>query len=364
MIFLFFLLILVISVYLFMQQPKFGRLPKGERLKKVKASPNYREGQFQNQSFTPDLSEDSNYYILLKDFFFTKFPRIKPIDTIPSVKTDLHNLSSAENVFVWFGHSSYFIQVDEKKILVDPVFSGGASPLSFTTRAFQGTDPYTPDDIPDIDYLFISHDHWDHIDYKTLLELKPRIGKILCGLGIGEHFEYWGFDPEKIIERDWNEEVLNEDGFEVTTAPARHFSGRGFRRNQALWISFLLQTPTMKIYIGGDSGYDSHFEEIGEKFENIDLAILENGQYDKSWKYIHMFPDEVIKAANDLKAKRFIPIHSAKFPLANHPWDEPLNQVSALHSDTGSKLITPMIGEKIDLNDPNQKSSRWWEGVE
>lgn len=357
-------LFISLAVYIFMQQPKFGKLPSGKRLERVKSSPNYRDGQFQNLSFTPDLSEDSSYYILLKDFFFTNFPRVKPKDTIPSKKTDLQSLDRNEDVLVWFGHSSYFLQVDGKRILVDPVFGKAASPLSFTTNAFPGTNVYVPDDIPEIDYLFISHDHWDHMDYETLIELKPKIGTIICGLGIGEHFEYWGFDTEKIIEKDWEQEVDLGDSFMVHTTPARHFSGRGFKRNQGLWLSFVLKTPTMNLFLGGDSGYDTHFKDIGRRFGPFDLSILENGQYDKSWKYIHLMPDQLIGAASDLNSKIFFPVHSAKFPLANHPWDEPLKKASEHAIEAKMPLITPMIGEKVLLKSSDQSFLRWWESID
>ena len=150
-----------------------------------------------------------------------------------------------------------------------------------------------------------------------------------------------------IIERDWNEKIVLEDKVIVYTVPARHFSGRGLKRNKALWISFIVQTATFKIFIGGDSGYDSHFEEIGKRFGEFDLAILENGQYDKSWKYIHMMPKEVLKAAKDLRAKRLFPVHSSKFALGNHSWDDPLNKITEYNKTEKLALITPIIGEQV-----------------
>lgn len=358
------LLLLFVAVFAFLQRPEFGKLPSGKRLERIKQSPNYRDGSFQNINHTPDLTEGVTYYAVMKEFLFSEKKRNKPVDTIPSKKTDLFKLDPSENVLVWFGHSSYFIQLDGKKILVDPVLSGSASPLAFTTRSFPGTDVYTPTEIPDIDYLFISHDHWDHLDYKTLKELQPRIGKVICGLGTGEHLEYWGFDVNKIIEKDWNEEIPLEDGFVAFTAPARHFSGRGFSRNKSLWTSFILRSPSKQIYIGGDSGYDTHFREIGEKFGRIDLAIIENGQYDKSWRYIHLLPDEFIQAAADLNAQTIFPVHSSKFALGNHAWDDPLKTVMQLNEKTQRRFITPMIGEQVNLNDSTQTFSRWWDGLE
>jgi L-ascorbate metabolism protein UlaG (beta-lactamase superfamily) len=352
-----------LSFLIFLRLPKFGKLPSGERLLKIEASSNFKNGAFQNQSITPDLTEGASYFSVLKKFLFEKKKRAKPVDKIPSLKTNLLNLDINKDVLVWFGHSSYFMQVDGKRILVDPVLSGGASPVSFSTKAFKGTDVYTTDDIPVIDYLFISHDHWDHMDYETLLKLKPKIKTIICGLGTGEHLEYWGYSKNSIIERDWNEEIILDDGFVVNTVPARHFSGRGLKRNQSLWTSFVLQTPGMKIFIGGDSGYDKHFAAIGKTFGPFDLVILENGQYDKSWKYIHMMPEEVLKAAKELNAKKLLAVHSSKFAIANHAWDEPLSRITELNKNFDIPLITPMIGEEVDLKDDSQVFTEWWKGI-
>ncbi len=298
------------------------------------------------------------------EFLFKKIKGRFPADSVPSMKTDLRNLPIEQDVLVWFGHSSYYMQVDGKRMLVDPVFSGNASPVPGTTKAFRGTDRYTVDDLPEIDYLFISHDHYDHTDYETLVKLQPKTGKVICGLGVGEHFEYWGYAPASIIEKDWNETIALEDGFVVHTAPARHFSGRGLSRNNTLWLSYLLQTPSMRLYLGGDSGYDTHFADIGNKFGPLDLAILENGQYDRKWKYIHMLPDEVLQAGADLRAKRVLPVHSSKFALANHAWYTPLATLTELNKSAGIPLVTPMIGEPVYLKDSTQTFSQWWLGRE
>jgi L-ascorbate metabolism protein UlaG (beta-lactamase superfamily) len=356
--------LLVLSVFIFMQQSKFGKLPSGERLERIKQSPNYQKGSFKNISYTPDLTEGVSYYAVMKEFFFTKKKRQKPAGIIPSVKTDLFKLRPEDDVLVWFGHSSYFMQLDGKKILVDPVLSGYASPISFTTKAFKGTDIYTTDDIPEIDYLFITHDHWDHLDYKTMLKLKPKIKKVFCALGTGAHLEYWGYDKDSIIENDWNEQVIPDSGFMVHTAPARHFSGRGFSREKSLWTSFVLQTPSFNFFIGGDSGYDTHFAEIGKTFGAFDLVILENGQYDKSWKYIHMMPDEVLQAAKDLNARRLFPVHSSKFAISNHEWDDPLEKITALNASIYLPLLTPMIGQQVNLKDTSQVFSQWWKDLQ
>lgn len=355
--------VLGFCTFAFTQQSKFGKLPKGERLDRIKESPNYRDGSFQNLRHTPTFSDGVGFFTVAKAFFSEKNANVVPVDTLPSEKTDLLNLDPLRDVLVWFGHSSYFIQIDGKRILVDPVFSGSATPLPFGMKAFAGSDVYTTDDIPAIDYLFITHDHWDHLDYETILKLKPKINKVICGLGVGATFESWGYDKARIIEEQWNAKIDLDSGFTAYLAPARHFSGRGLQRNKTLWTGYVLETPTMKFFICGDSGYDVHFAEIGRAFGSFDLAILENGQYDKNWKYIHMSPEETIQAAKDLNAKRILPVHSSKFALANHAWDEPLARASALAKAADIPFLTPVIGAAVNLKDSTQVFTSWWESV-
>jgi len=352
-----------VGVLLFMKTPRFGKNPSGKRLLRIKKSSHYKNGEFKNLSPTPMLAEGINYGNLLFDFLFSARPK-EPKNILPSKKTDLKKLNPLDNVIIWMGHSSYFMQLEGKKILVDPVMSGNASPVFFNIKAFKGSDVYTTDDIPDIDYLFITHDHWDHMDKKTLIKLKPKIKKIFCGLGNGEHLEYWGFDPSVIFEGDWYENIYSHEGFSVNITPSRHFSGRGLIRNRTLWASFALFTPKRKIYIGGDSGYGKHFADIGEKYGSFDMAILENGQYNEKWKYIHMTPVETVKAAIDLKAKTILPVHSGKFTLGHHDWDEPLSKITKIPLSDNMRIITPMIGEKVNMDDSNQQFTHWWEGVE
>ena len=354
---LFIILVIVLSIFSFLRHPKFGKIGKGLEAEKILTSPNFREGKFQNLHYTPDLTEGVSYYAVMKEFFFQKSKRAKPPGMIPSQKTNLHTLDPDKNILVWFGHSSYFMQVDGKKILVDPVFSGAASPVKFTTRSFAGTDVYTVEDIPVIDYLFISHDHWDHLDYTTILSLQPKIKQVITGLGTGTHLIHWGYAPYRVIEKDWYQPIQLDQGFSVITAPGRHFSGRGLKRNQSLWTSFIFMTPTHTLFLGGDSGYDTHFKEIGNTYGPFDLVILECGQYDKSWKYIHMMPEEVIQAAEDLRAKKLMPVHWAKFALANHDWDAPIIRVMA--ANKGIPLLTPMIGQEV-LFDTDTIFSNWW----
>jgi L-ascorbate metabolism protein UlaG (beta-lactamase superfamily) len=351
----------ILTVMVFMSGARFGRKPSGNRLQRIGSSANFRDGQFQNISFTPSLAEGVSYGKVMREFFFGKSKMAKPPFRLPSQKVDLRSLPLEQDVFVWFGHSGYYMQVSGKRILVDPVLSGAASPVSFTTRAFPGSDAYTVTDLPDIDYLFITHDHWDHLDYKTIMELHPRVQHIVTSLGTGEHFQRWNIPVTKVTELDWWESMTLGD-IHITATPSRHFSGRGFKRNQAIWNSFVLQAPTKKIFIGGDSGYDNHFTEIGEKFGPFDIAILECGQYNEYWKYIHMMPEETVQAAIDVKAHYLVPVHWGKFSLSLHPWDEPIIRASRQAEKVGMPLITPLIGQPVDLSNPGT-FPKWWEQV-
>ncbi|MFC3356969.1 MBL fold metallo-hydrolase [Sphingobacterium zeae] len=346
-----------IGLYI-MMHPQFGKRPSGERLQRIQLSKQFKNGKFRNTSPTPMLSQP--WTVALYDYLFKRSKETSPQYNIPTVHVDWKKLLEQSNGLVWFGHSSYLLHVDGKNILVDPVFSGSASPIPGSVKAFKGTDVSTVSDLPAIDFLFISHDHYDHMDYKTLKALQPRVGKVIVGLGVGAHLEYWGYRPEQIIERDWWDEVDLGDGFQATVAPARHFSGRGIFTANTLWASYALQTPTKKLYLGGDSGYDSHFKEIGNQLGPFDLAILENGQYDLSWKHIHMMPEEVVQAAHDLKASVLFPVHSAKFVLANHAWYEPLERISIEATKQQLSLLTPMIGQVISIDQAQAAPSYWW----
>lgn len=337
-----------ISVFIFISQPRFGRLPQGERLERIKRSPHYRDGQFHNLHNTLMMTSDKSRFETMAEFLFRRTKGLRPEAAIPVINTDLHKLGRDENVLVWFGHSSYFIQLDGKRILVDPVFCM-ASPVSFVNKPFVGTDVYKPEDMPDIDYLVITHDHWDHLDYETVKSLQARVGKVICALGVGEHLEYWGYTPAQLVELDWNEDATLDSGFAVHCLPTRHFSGRGLKANQSLWASFLLETPSQKIYIAGDGGYDTHFAEIGKRFPDIDLAILENGQYNEDWKYIHLMPSNMGKAAKDLKAKRIMTVHHSKYALARHPWEEPLQNERRMQTQDSLNMVIPVIGEVVPL---------------
>jgi L-ascorbate metabolism protein UlaG (beta-lactamase superfamily) len=349
------------GLFAFLKEAKFGGTPAGSRLDRIRRSPNFRDGSFQNQLLTPVMTPQPGSRNVMLEFMFNRSKRLRPKGPVPSVRRDLRQISPADNVLVWFGHSSYFLQMNGKRILVDPVLSGRASPVPFTTKAFDGTDPYAVADIPDIDVLFITHDHWDHLDYDTVTKIRPRVKRVICGLGAGAHLEKWGYTADSIAEGDWGDCVALGDGFTAHVLPARHFSGRGLRSNATLWVSYALETSSgRKIYLGGDSGYGPHFKEIGKQFGGFDLAVLENGQYDKSWKLIHMMPAETLQAAHDLQASLVFPVHNSKFCISNHDWDAPLRSITAIDAKMRPELITPVIGEIVQISNPIAESSDWW----
>ncbi len=352
--------ILVLATILFMRQASFGRLPSGDRLERVKVSPQYKNGSFQNQSPTPSFTGGANLLTVVKDFFFGKHEHKRPDEPISIIKRPLEAQVGSVPELTWFGHSSYLLQLNKLNVLVDPVFSERTSPVQYAgTKAFPGTSSYTVDDMPPIDVLLITHDHYDHLDYESIKKLKDKVGIIVTSLGVGAHLERWGVPAAKIRELDWWENTLISDGITFTAAPARHFSGRGFKRNQTLWSSFILEAGAYRIYLGGDSGYDQHFAEIGKRFGPFDLAILEDGQYNIYWAHIHMMPEETAQAAIDLRAKVLLPVHWGKFALATHPWNESIQRVTRKASTLNLKVITPRIGERVVLND-EQTYTAWW----
>ena len=303
--------------------PSFGLWRKVSK-ERIQASPNYREGMFQNQEPTPQFTGDTaSTRSTLWRFLTNKDTLRVPQQSIPAIKTDLKNLPTDSDWLVWFGHSSYLFCLDGKRYLVDPLIKP-EWPSSMMLKAFPGTDIYRPEDLPDIDVLIITHEHWDHMDYATLRDIRDRVQQVICPLGIADYLRYWGYTDGQIIEMDWYESLSGEDGLTITCLPSRHFSNRLLgKRNQTLWASFMVEAGGRKVYIGGDGGYDKRFAKIYEHFGAVDLALLENGQYNANWKYIHTTPEDLEKVILDLQAKQVFTVHHDKFALSVHPWYEP-----------------------------------------
>jgi L-ascorbate metabolism protein UlaG (beta-lactamase superfamily) len=351
---LFFILVIV-----FMQQKPFGKLPSGAHLEKIKGSPQYRSGRFQNLLETPMMAEGASYFNLMTKFMGKGVDR-SPSRTLPFVKTDLTSTPADKARLVWFGHSSFLISTKSINILVDPVFSRRASPVQYAgMKSYEGTNEYGAADMPEIDLLLISHDHYDHLDYNTIIQLKEKVKRFCVPLGVGEHLRHWGVDASKITELDWWQISEETAGVKVIATPARHFSGRGFVNNKTLWASFVLKFPAYNIFVGGDSGYDNSFAEIGKKYGPFDVALLECGQYDKQWPFIHMMPEEVVQASIDLRAEVLMPVHWSKFTLALHPWKEPVTRLLKEARVKNVTTTTPVIGEAVWLKN-SYPATEWW----
>ena len=344
----------------YLQHPKFGALPDGTRLQAVERSPQYVDGEFRNVIATPMRTQDSSFASNLMLMLFDRNPNLRPAAALPLTQVDFTALLPDEDVVVWLGHSSYLVQLNGKRILVDPVFSTNASPLPYTNLAFPGTSPYTADDLPPIDLLLITHDHWDHLDYDSVKALLPKVGHVIVGLGVGEFFDQWGYPADRIHEADWNEVLEPVAGLRIHVLPARHYSGRMLTRNKTLWVAFALESTQRRLFFSGDSGYGPHFREIGERFGGFDLVALDMGQYDQRWAYIHMTPEEAARAADDLRTRTLLPAHVGRFSIARHAWDEPFERIATASEGRSYRLSTPRIGEPIDLKDKGQQFSRWW----
>lgn len=349
------LVIVVLVIYVWLRQPQYV----SPEVKPDQGTPNFRDGRFHNQIEQPIISHSQSYFMLWYRLLFGKDPGAVPASVMPSQKTDLHALSITDNVIIWMGHSSYFIQMEGLRFLVDPVFSRSASPVPGTNVAFRGSNIYAPEDIPEIDYLLITHDHWDHLDYPTVKALRGKIRHIVAPTGVGSYFARWGFAWEKITQGDWFSVVKRND-LTIHILPTQHFSGRLFKRNRTLWGSFALITARHRIYLGGDSGYGPHYKEIARRLGGFDIAIVECGQYDHGWPHVHMTPEETALAASDLRAQAVLPVHNSKFKLAHHRWNDPLERLFQASQHQAWRLMTPRIGEYVAIDDARQTFSQWW----
>ena len=342
--------VVAITAILVLRHPAFGRKLSKERKARIEASPNYRDGMFQNEEPTPQFSRSMP--AMLWDFITNPPKDRTPKEPLPAVKTDLKNLPTDRDWLVWFGHSSYIFCLNDKRYLVDPLLKM-EFPVSVMMKPFMGTDLYTQDDLPDIDVLIITHEHWDHLDYATLRDLRPKVHRVICPLGVGEYLEYWKYDKSIITELDWYEskgERLKVKGERITCLPTRHFSNRLLGgRNQTLWAAFMVEDGGRKVYVGGDGGYDGRFKRVREQFGQVDLALLENGQYNSDWPLIHSTPEGLEHAIIDLDAKAVFTVHHDKFALAKHPWSEPDSIARSIAARNSVNLLDQPIGTVVEF---------------
>lgn len=359
------LLLLIVAVVLFLNlNPAFGGSPTKEEKETYKNLDNYAEGKFINSLPTKLLTSSSN------GSEEPKSSKEKPKDISPSVEIpiehiDWNKINSNQDSFTWLGHSTFLVNIDDKKILLDPMLGPIASPVSFVgVKRYKYSEDMMKiiEKLPNIDAVVISHDHYDHLDYESILKLKNKVAHFLVPLGVGAHLVSWGVPKEKITEYNWWDEKSYE-GLTFTLAPSRHFSGRGlFNRNSTLWGGWVILGKNTRLYYSGDGGYGPHFKEIGEKYGPFDITLIEGAQYDKRWANSHMMPEQAIQANLDVQGKNMMLMHWGAFTLANHGWKEPVKRGIKEAEKTGVNLVVPKIGETVPLGSEIQSvDSSWWD---
>lgn len=268
--------------------------------------------------------------------------------------------AAGEWQITWFGHSTVMLQMEGKKIFIDPVLSEYSSPIQGIGGKRMAEPPMKAEDIPEVDVLVLSHDHYDHLDYNTILAIDDRVEEYCVPLGVENHLIRWGVSPDKIHTLAWWESTVAAD-ITITSTPGQHYSGRlPWEKNSTLWCGYVFQAGRQQIYYTGDTGYGEFFKQIHEKFGKMDLVIMENGQYNKRWSDCHMMPEEGVQAAQELEAEWVLPVHWAGFVLATHKWSEPAERYTEEAEKAGVKVVTPEIGETVNEKRAAQFQKKWW----
>ncbi len=319
---------------------------RGLRREKVTDSPHFNGLRFRNPVPTPTGRPS---FDLVKDFV-TERRRI-PERVHPIVRADPNIMQGGKGEdlrVTWLGHSSMVIEVDGVLVLTDPVLSGRCSPLPWAGPKRFHPAPILARDLPEIDVVLISHDHYDHLDLETVLALRKRLVKWVCPLGVGAHLEAWGVPEDRIVELDWWEHV-EVRGIEITATPARHFQGRGVGASLAtFWASWAIRGPKHSVWFSGDTGsWDEGFEEIGERFGGFDLSLIEIGAWHPAWGSIHLGPTNAARVHQQVRAKTMMPVHWGTFSLALHAWDEPISELLRIAERDDLQILSPMMGETV-----------------
>jgi L-ascorbate metabolism protein UlaG (beta-lactamase superfamily) len=358
-----FILIFLSATYM-VACTSMGANPDSKRVTRFKTSPqyNFEEERFQNPNPRPLFSSDRSQWDIFKEFFFGDQVR-RPPAKLPEVIPTQEQLAQKSQAvrFIWFGHSTILLEMEGKRILFDPIFSKYASPIPGIVKRFQAPVMQL-EEIQDIDVVIISHDHYDHLDHKTINQLMQRDIHFIVPLGVAAHLQYWGVEEQRISELDWWEET-NYQGLKFIATPSQHFSGRGLLNgNSTLWASWVVQGTEQKVYFSGDTGYSEHYKAIGDRLGPFDLAFLENGAYNEAWKYVHQLPEEGVQASIDLKSRAMIPIHWGMFDLSIHSWHEPIERVTRVAKEKGVTLIAPKLGQIVSTEEVYQQES-WWQAL-
>ncbi|MBL6928261.1 MAG: MBL fold metallo-hydrolase [Rhodospirillales bacterium] len=344
---------------------EFGAKLRGAALEKAERSPHFKDGKFRNIMGIPtpppsEPGERMSMTATLWEFFFGGKSR-RPKTPLTTVQSDLKSFADGQQTRVaWLGHSTMLMRIGGKTVLTDPVFSDAIFPIRLMApKAFAYSQPIQLADLPNIDVVLISHDHYDHLDFASIRALSAMNPLFVTPLGVGSHLRKWGVPEDRIIERDWWQDTAI-GGLRLTATPAQHFSGRGLRdRSTTLWASWVMEGNGERLFFSGDSGYFAGFKEIGERFGPFDLTILESGAYNQSWIDVHMLPEQTVQAHLDLGGKVLQPIHWGKFDLALHDWAEPVERLSVAADENGVHLATPAIGQAYALHDALPQTA-WW----
>ena len=343
--------------------PSFGYMSatKAEWEDYAKRASNYRDGKFENEhefsvmEKVPEGAEDG----VLSEKGTT------PEDEIPTeTPLFLSDFSANEITYTWLGHSTLLIQIDGKNILVDPILSDISSPVSFVGNKRFSKLPIEAEELPEIDIVLYTHDHFDHLDYPTLKKIDSKVKQYVVPLGVECHLERFGVDESKISNMAWWE---SETYGELTIActPARHYSGRYMLDNfSTLWCSYALLTENHKIFLSGDTGYDDHFKQIHEKYGDFDIVFTDGAQYDLRWPSVHMNPEEAYKSLEILGAEYAVPVHWAAFRLANHPWDDSVQRLVKAAENGKVTILTPKLGETMKIENLDDYQERWYEQIQ
>ncbi|MBN8495069.1 MAG: MBL fold metallo-hydrolase [Burkholderiales bacterium] len=298
-------------------------------------------------------------------FIVAKKEGTVPVDPIPVRRLDraaLEALDGSGAHIVRLGHSSHLLKLQGRYWLIDPMFSERASPLSFAGPKRFHPPPLSVAELPPVDGLILSHDHYDHLDSDTIQALHGKVQRYFVPLGVGARLQAMGVPAERIEEFDWWQ-ASRHGGIGITATPAQHFSGRGLTdRNSTLWASWVIDTGAQRIFFSGDTGYFPGFREIGERAGPFDVALMENGAYDAYWPAMHLMPEETVQAFVELRARLLWLVHNSTFDLAFHTWRDPLDRVAALAEARGLPLATPEIGEVVTLGQP-RVNRLWWKGL-
>lgn len=354
------LAIILIGVTVLQVVPDFGGTVEGDRLLRAKASPSYAANAFTNDPPQKPFDIDDLWDWLEKTFSGGEV-RVPPV-ALPIIKPDpasFHNPIAPGLRAIWLGHASVLLEIDGVRLLTDPVLSNRASPFQFMGPLRFHPSPIALGELPKIDAVVISHDHYDHLDTATVKHLAGKGTQFFVPLGIGAHLERWGVADKQITELDWWE-TGKVGSVVINCTPTRHYSGRrGIDYNATLWSSWSIIGTRHRAFYSGDTGYADHFSKIGRKFGPFDLTIIKVGSYGDSWLDIHMDPEHAVQANIDLKGKRMLPVHWATFNLAYHGWKEPIERTVAAAGKQNVTLLTPRLGENMDIKGKNT-GSHWW----